>query len=107
MKFVVVSACSTGVASTYMAAEALELAAKKRGHEVISETQGTIGIENKISYKDAQEADAVILARDISIQEKERFSGRPTFEVGVAEAIRKADEVITRVEKEVAAQNQQ
>ncbi len=106
MKLVVVTACSTGIASTYMAAEALERAAKNRGHEVISETQGTIGIENKISFEVAQTADAVILARDIKIQEMERFSGLPTFEVGVVEAIRKAEEIITRIENELTAQDQ-
>lgn len=106
MKFVIVSACSTGVASTYMAAEALESAAKKRGHEVLAETQGALGVENKISYVDAQAADVVILARDIKIQHIDRFEGRPIYEVGVAEAIRKADEIIYRIEKELSSQDQ-
>jgi len=99
MKIVVVSACSTGVASTYMAAEALELAGKARGHSVLAETQGTIGIENEISRADAQAADIIIFARDIRIQNEERFDGKKILEVGVAEAIRKADEVIRRAEE--------
>lgn len=101
MKIVVVSACSTGVASTYMASEALELAAKARGHEVLAETQGTIGIENEVSFDDAQSSDIIILARDIKILGLERFEGKKILEVQVGEAIRKAAEVIQRAEKMV------
>lgn len=99
MKIVIVSACSTGVASTYMASEALEMAGKKRGHQVLAETQGTLGIENEVSMDEAQEADVIILARDIKIQGMDRFLGKQVLEVGVAEAIRKAEEVISRAEE--------
>ena len=102
MKLAIVSACSTGIASTYMAAEALELAARAQGHWVKVETQGTIGIENKITKQEAQSVDAVIFATDIKIRGKERFAGRPIFEVKVNEAIHRADEVIRRVAELVA-----
>ena len=49
MKIVAITACPTGIAHTYMAAEALEKAAIKMGHKIKVETQGAIGIENKIS----------------------------------------------------------
>ena len=98
MKIIVISACSTGIASTYMAAEALEMAGKNRGHEVIAETQGTIGIENKISNTDAQSADIIILARDIKIRGMDRFEGKKILEVGVSEAIRKAESIIKQAE---------
>lgn len=101
MKIAIISACSAGIASTYMAAESLELAAKKRGHKALVETQGTIGIENKISNQDAQSSDIVIIARDIKIQGMDRFKGLKIIEVGVAEAIRKADSIIAQAEKEV------
>ena len=99
MKIVIVSACSTGIASTYMASEALELAGKKRGHQILAETQGTLGIENEVSESDAQDADVIILARDIKIQGMDRFQGKEILEIGVAEAIRKAEEVIRRAEE--------
>jgi fructose-specific PTS system IIB-like component len=102
MKIAIVSACSTGVASTYMAAEALELAARAQGHEVKVETQGTIGIENKISREEAQAVDAVIFATDINIREKERFAGKPIFEVKVTDAIHRAEAVVKRVAEIVA-----
>jgi fructose-specific PTS system IIB-like component len=100
MKIVIVSACSAGIASTYMAAEALELAAKNRGHQAKAETQGTLGIENELSLQEIQSADVVIFARDIKIRKLDRFKGKSIIEVGVAEAIRKADSIIERVEKE-------
>ena len=103
MKIITVSACSTGIASTYMAAEALELAGKAHGREVLSETQGTLGIENRVSDADAQTADIIILARDIKIQGMDRFEGKPVLEVGVAEAIRNADDVIQKAEEMAAA----
>lgn len=101
MRIAVVSACSAGIASTYMAAEALELAARKRGHWIRVETQGTMGIENEITASEARSVDVVIFATDIKIRNRERFQGKPIIEVGVAEAIRHADAIIQRVENAV------
>jgi fructose-specific phosphotransferase system IIB component len=99
MRIAIVSACSAGIASTYMAAEALEIAARRRQHWVKAETQGTLGIENEISPQEAASVDVVIFAADIMIQKKERFTGKPVLEVGVAAAIRQAEAVIDRAEK--------
>ena len=60
MKIVAVTACSTGIAHTYMAQEALELECEKRGYEIRVETQGGLGIENKLSQKEIDTADVVI-----------------------------------------------
>ena len=102
MRIAVISACSAGIASTYMAAEALELAARGRGHWVKAETQGTMGIENRITSQEAQEVDVVVLAADIKVRDMRRFAGKPVYEVGVARAIRHADQVIQDVEKAFA-----
>ena len=101
MKLAIITACSTGIASTYMSAEALEIAAKKKGHQVFVETQGTLGIENEISKTDAGSVDAVIFAADVVISKKERFAGKPIFEFGVSEAISKADKIILIVEEKM------
>jgi fructose-specific PTS system IIB-like component len=101
MKIAVLSACSAGIASTYMAAEALEKAAKALGHEVKAETQGTIGIENKITGKEAKTFDIVIIAADIKIRDLERFKDKPTFRVGVADAIRNADKILSKIERQL------
>lgn len=99
MKLAIVTACSTGIASTYMAAEALKVAARKRGHQAFVETQGTLGIEDEISRTAAQSVDAVIFATDVVIQKRERFANKPVFEFGVSESINKADHVILSVEQ--------
>jgi|WetSurMetagenome_2_1015567.scaffolds.fasta_scaffold06700_8 fructose-specific phosphotransferase system IIB component len=101
MIIAMITACSVGIASTYMAAEALENAAKKRGHQPYVETQGSIGVENEIPLAICQKADIVIFANDIAIQKKGRFAGKIIIEVGVAEAIHKADKIIQMAEERV------
>ncbi len=73
MKIVAVTACPTGVAHTYMAAEQLEKTARALGHSVKVETQGAMGIENELSQADIDGADVVLLATDIAIEKAERF----------------------------------
>ena len=101
MKIAIITSCSVGIASTFMAAEALETAAKRRGHQAFVETQGAGGIENQISLTVAQSVDIVIFANDVAIQKKERFTGKTIIEVGVAEAIHKAEKVIIMAEDKV------
>lgn len=94
MNIVAVTACPTGIAHTYMAAEALERAAKKLGYKIKVETQGSIGVENKISKKEVEAADLVILAIDVQIKELSRFDNKPTYKVDPQKVIKKADAVI-------------
>jgi len=103
MMFIVcVAACPTGVAHTYMAAEALEMTGKKRGHEIKVETQGSIGAENEILDEDLARADAVIIAADVAISGKERFVGLVKLECSVSDPIKFGDAVFEAVEQEVA-----
>lgn len=88
MKLVAVTACPTGIAHTYMAAEKLEQIAKKLGHEIKVETQGAMGIENELTTKDIGAAAAVIFAADIAIEAEERFSRLPCVKVPVQEALK-------------------
>ena len=97
MKIVAVTACPTGIAHTYMAAEQLEKAAKASGHQIRVETQGAMGIENELSAKDIAEADAAIFAVDIEVENKDRFSGKKIVKVGVAEAIKNPQGVLAKV----------
>ena len=98
MKIVAVTSCPTGIAHTYMAAEALEKAAKARGHEIVVETQGSGGAE-RVSEAAIRDADVLILAADAAVIEPERFAGLPRVEVAVAEAINKPGEVLDRAEQ--------
>ena len=92
-KLVAVTACPTGIAHTYMAAEKLEDAAKKLGATIKVETNGSIGVENRLEQEEIDEAEAVIVAADTRV-EMERFSGKPLIEIGVSKAIKNADEVV-------------
>lgn len=73
MKIVGISACTVGIAHTYIAQEKIENAAKKLGDEVKIETQGTIGVENALTEDEIKNADIVILAVDVKISGEERF----------------------------------
>ncbi len=97
MKIVAVTACPTGIAHTYMAAAALEKAARRLGHEIRVETQGSMGVENKLSAADIRAADAVILAADIAVQDGGRFAGKRIVESGVQEAIKKPEALFARL----------
>jgi PTS system fructose-specific IIC component len=94
MKILAVTSCPTGIAHTYMAAEALEQAAKAAGHEIIVETQGAAGAVPFTPEQLAQ-ADAVILAADVEVRGRERFAGKPTVSTGVKRAINGADDLIS------------
>src|SRR5262245_22673605 len=88
MKIVAVTACPTGIAHTYMAAEQIEKIGKSLGHDVKVETQGAMGIENELSSTDIKAADVVIFAVDIEVEQRERFAGKKIVEIPVAEAIK-------------------
>lgn len=98
MKLVAITSCPTGIAHTYMAAEALEKAAQKKGVEIKVETQGSVGVENQLTPQDIQEAHAVIIATGSTVS-KERFEGKAILEVPVAEAIKDAPGLIERALK--------
>ncbi|WP_189308090.1 fructose-specific PTS transporter subunit EIIC [Streptomyces albospinus] len=90
------TACPTGIAHTYMAAEKLAQAAESLGHEIKVETQGSIGAENVLSDNDVREADGIIVAADKDV-DLERFAGKRVLAVGVAEGIRHPEQLIERV----------
>ncbi|MFG2620660.1 fructose-specific PTS transporter subunit EIIC [Streptomyces sp. NPDC048507] len=96
LKFVAVTACPTGIAHTYMAAEKLQQAAAELGVDMKVETQGSIGAENVLSDNDVREADGVIIAADKEV-DRERFAGKRVLSTGVADGIHQPKELIERV----------
>lgn len=98
MKILGITSCPTGIAHTYMAAEALEREAKARGYEVKVETQGSIGIENEITEKDLDGATVVIVTKETAIKGQERFKGIPMVKVAIGDLIKKADKILDAVE---------
>jgi fructose PTS system EIIBC or EIIC component len=93
---IAVTACATGIAHTYMAAEALEQAGRELGVLVLVEKQGASGIEDQLSPEIIKKADAVIFATDIAPKQKERFVGMPFVQTRVAEPLRKGKEMIQK-----------
>lgn len=94
-KVIAVTACPTGIAHTYMAADALKKKAAELGIPIKVETNGSGGVKNKLSSQDIEEATAVIVAADKQV-EMERFAGKIVIEVPVAEGIRNAEDLLQR-----------
>ncbi len=97
MNIVAVTACPTGIAHTYMAAAQLEKAAKKLGHSIRVETQGSMGIENELSQSEIQAASVAIFAVEVPVRNKERFEGMRIVEVSVQEAIKNPEGILARL----------
>lgn len=91
-----VCACPVGIAHTYMAADAIEAAAKKLGCKSKVETQGATGIEEKLSIRDLEEADLIIVATAVKLSEDERFEEfeDKILRISLKEAITKSGELI-------------
>ncbi|KAB2973092.1 PTS fructose transporter subunit IIC [Streptomyces sp. SS1-1] len=96
VRLLAVTACPTGIAHTYMAAEKLAQAAESRGIDMKVETQGSIGAENVLDDNDVALADGVIVAADKDV-DLSRFAGKRVLTVGVAEGIRHPEQLIDRV----------
>jgi PTS system fructose-specific IIC component len=95
-RIVAVTSCPTGIAHTYMAAESLQRAAADKGYEIAVEPQGSAGFA-RLDPAVIAAADAVILAHDVEVREKDRFAGKPTVDVGVKAGINRAAELIDEV----------
>ncbi|MBS2772420.1 fructose-specific PTS transporter subunit EIIC [Anoxybacillus rupiensis] len=100
-KIVAVTACPTGIAHTYMAADALKAKAKEMNIDIKVETNGSSGVKNELTGKEIEEASAVIVAADKQV-EMERFRGKPVLQVPVAQAIRQPERLIEQALKQEA-----
>jgi fructose PTS system EIIBC or EIIC component len=100
-KVIAVTACPTGIAHTYMAADALKAKAAEMDVDIKVETNGSSGVKNELTKQDIEEAVAVIVAADKQV-EMERFKGKHVIQVPVAQAIRKPKELIEQALKQDA-----
>ncbi|MBR0467121.1 MAG: PTS sugar transporter subunit IIA [Clostridia bacterium] len=91
-----VTACPTGIAHTYMAAEALNKAGEKMGITIKVETDGSGGAKNVLTKKEIEECDGIIIAADKNV-EMARFNGKPVVKAPVADGIHKPEELIEKV----------
>ena len=107
-RIVAVTACPTGVAHTFMAAEAIESEAKKRGWWVKVETRGSVGAGNAITPEEVAAADLVIVAADIEV-DLAKFAGKPMYRTSTGLALKKTKQELDKalVEAEVFEPNSQ
>lgn len=99
MKVVAVTACPSGVAHTYMAAEALQIAGEKLGVEIKVETQGAGGIENRLTAEEIKEAVCVVLSTDTSIRESDRFKGKKVVNMSTSKIMSNALPLLNKIQK--------
>ncbi|MDU5510884.1 PTS fructose transporter subunit IIBC [Enterococcus gilvus] len=92
-QLIAATGCPTGIAHTYMAQEALEQAAKKKGVTIKVETHGQIGVENELTPEEIKQAEAVIIAADKDVH-PERFAGKRIIDVSVSTGIKDAERLI-------------
>ncbi|WP_130858894.1 fructose-specific PTS transporter subunit EIIC [Gracilibacillus phocaeensis] len=94
-RFLGVTGCPTGIAHTFMAAEALENAAKEKGISIKVETHGQRGTENQFTAQEIQEAEVIIIAADKNV-DIDRFHGKKVINVSVSKGIKNPEELIER-----------
>ncbi|CAE6942153.1 COG1445 Phosphotransferase system fructose-specific component IIB [Vibrio sp. B1FLJ16] len=90
-KIVAITACPTGVAHTFMAAEALDEEGKRRGHQIKVETRGSVGAKNQLTDQEIADADLVIIAADIEVP-LDRFNGKKMYRTKTGPALKKTAE---------------
>lgn len=95
-RILAVTACPTGIAHTYMAAEALEAAGEKMGYPLKVETNGSGGAKNVLTKKEIQQCDGIIIAADKNV-EMARFDGKLVVKTSVSNGINKPEELIQKI----------
>lgn len=100
-KLVAITACPTGVAHTFMAAEALQQAAIRKGYDLQVETRGSVGARNVLDASAVEAADAVLLAADIEV-DVARFAGKRVFRCGTGVALKQPDATLDRALEEAS-----
>ncbi|WP_447045634.1 PTS fructose-like transporter subunit IIB [Vreelandella sp. H-I2] len=103
-KIVAVTACPTGVAHTFMAAEALAEAGKAMGHAIRVETQGSVGAQDKLTEEEIADADVVVLACDIDV-DPSRFAGKRIYRTSTGNALKKPRPTLEAALSEAVIEN--
>ena len=95
-RILAVTACPTGIAHTFMAAEAIEKAGEKLGYAVKAEKNGSGGVKDRLTKAEIENCDGIIVAADKQV-EMARFEGKPVIQVKVADGIHKPEELVKRI----------
>lgn len=100
MKIVGVTACTDGIAHTYIVAQKIQEAAEAAGHQCKIETQGTIGAENVLTEDEIRDADVVIICHDIAV-DKSRFKDKRVVDIPIRIAMKNPKSLIATIEKKL------
>jgi fructose PTS system EIIBC or EIIC component len=98
-RIVAITACPTGIAHTFMAADALKKAAAEAGDEIQVETQGSVGAKNQLTEAQIADADLVVIAADTHV-DLARFAGKRLYTTSVGSAVKGAADVLAQAERE-------
>ena len=100
MKILAITACTAGIAHTYIAKEKIENAAKELGDEIKVETQGSIGVENELTPEEIAAADVILISADIRVN-KERFKGKPIVDIPISTVMKSPKGVLTKIHEKL------
>ena len=100
MKILAITACTAGIAHTYIAKEKLENAAKELGDSIKVETQGSIGVENELTPDEIRDADVILISAEIRVN-KERFKGKAVVEIPISTVMKSPKGVISKIHEKL------
>jgi len=100
MKILAITACTAGIAHTYIAKEKLENAAKELGDYIKVETQGSIGVEDELTPEDIRDADVILISADIRVN-KDRFAGKPVVEIPISMVMKSPKGVVSKIHEKL------
>lgn len=100
MKILAITACTAGIAHTYIAKEKLENAAKELGDSIKVETQGSIGVENELTPDEIRDADVILISADIRVN-KERFKRKAVVEIPISTVMKSPKGVISKIHEKL------
>lgn len=100
MRILAITACTAGIAHTYIAKEKLEHAARELGDSIKVETQGSIGVEDELTPEEIKVSDVILISADIQVS-KERFIGKPVVEVPISMIMRSPKGVLKKIHEKL------
>lgn len=96
MNILAITACTAGIAHTYIAKEKIETVARELGDSIKVETQGSIGVENEFTEEEIKDADVILICADIRVN-KERFKGKPVVEIPISMIMKSCQSVMKQI----------
>lgn len=101
MYIIGITACTAGIAHTYLVKEKLVNAAKELGHEIKIETQGSIGTEDILTEEDVRKADVVIISADIEVADRQRFHGKKILEMPMKLVLKAPKKLLMQIDEKI------